>query len=107
VVDDNPDRHDLGGVPRWPLQNTPNPILLPVDGALIEFHVSLGDRRPQGPFARKLRDYLLSRLHPVGRFKAPFFASLGYGADNWQDGSMIARSAPGSFTRLALHRVLP
>ncbi len=26
----------------------------------------------------KIRDYLLSTSHPVGRFKAPFFASLGY-----------------------------
>jgi hypothetical protein len=25
----------------------------------------------------KLRDYLLSPMHAVGRFKAPFFASLG------------------------------
>ena len=26
----------------------------------------------------KLRDYLLSSSHPVGRFKAAFFTSLGY-----------------------------
>jgi hypothetical protein len=26
----------------------------------------------------KIRDYLLSLTHPVGRFKAPFFAALGY-----------------------------
>jgi hypothetical protein len=26
----------------------------------------------------KLRDYLLSSAHPIGRFKATFFASLGY-----------------------------
>ena len=26
----------------------------------------------------KLRDYLLSSSHPVGRFKAAFFQSLGY-----------------------------
>jgi hypothetical protein len=32
----------------------------------------------------KIRDYLLSTLHPVGRFKAPFFASLGYTVANWQ-----------------------
>jgi len=31
----------------------------------------------------KLRDYLLSPMHPVGRFKAPFFAALGYTQDNW------------------------
>lgn len=32
----------------------------------------------------KVRDYLLSREHPVGRFKAVFFESLGYSADAWQ-----------------------
>ncbi|MEE9162591.1 MAG: hypothetical protein V3U35_06420, partial [Candidatus Neomarinimicrobiota bacterium] len=34
--------------------------------------------------AAKLRDYLLSTAHPVGRFKAHFFASLGYSAENWE-----------------------
>lgn len=32
----------------------------------------------------KLRDYLLSPSHPVGRFKAPFFAALGYAQDRWR-----------------------
>lgn len=32
----------------------------------------------------KIRDYLLSTSHPVGRFKAPFFASLGYTSTNWR-----------------------
>jgi hypothetical protein len=32
----------------------------------------------------KLRDYLLSPGHPVGRFKAPFFAALGYVQEQWQ-----------------------
>lgn len=32
----------------------------------------------------KIRDYLLSTSHPVGRFKAPFFASLGYTSNNWR-----------------------
>lgn len=32
----------------------------------------------------KLRDYLLSTTHPVGRFKAAFFGALGYRADAWQ-----------------------
>ena len=31
----------------------------------------------------KLRDYLLSTRHPVGQFKARFFAALGYHADEW------------------------
>lgn len=32
----------------------------------------------------KLRDSLLSASHPVGRFKARFFESLGYSAENWE-----------------------
>lgn len=32
----------------------------------------------------KLQGYLLSATHPVGRFKARFFAALGYVADEWQ-----------------------
>ena len=27
---------------------------------------------------RKVREYLLSRSHPVGRFKARFFAAVGF-----------------------------
>jgi hypothetical protein len=34
--------------------------------------------------AAKIRDYLLSTSHPVGRFKAPFFASLGYTVADWR-----------------------
>ncbi len=33
---------------------------------------------------RKLRDYALNPEHPTGRFKAVFFAELGYTAANWQ-----------------------
>lgn len=32
----------------------------------------------------KLREYLLSASHPVGRFKSSFFISLGYGAARWR-----------------------
>ncbi len=32
----------------------------------------------------KVRDYLLSPEHPVGRFKATFFAAIGYKRDDWQ-----------------------
>lgn len=42
---------------------------------------------------RKLRDYALSRTHPVGRFKAVFFASLGYSLDNWEALEAVLRSA--------------
>lgn len=34
---------------------------------------------------RKVRDYLLSRSHPIGRFKASFFARAGFEAENWRD----------------------
>ncbi len=44
----------------------------------------------------KIRDYLLSTSHPVGRFKAAFFISLGYSVDQWEvlreDILMLARS---------------
>ena len=33
----------------------------------------------------KLRDYLLSTSHPLGRFKAQFFGALGFSADRWQE----------------------
>ena len=32
----------------------------------------------------KIRDYLLSTSHPIGRFKEPFFVSLGYTVADWQ-----------------------
>ncbi|MGH2609635.1 MAG: DUF6883 domain-containing protein [Tepidiformaceae bacterium] len=34
---------------------------------------------------RKVRDYLLSRTHPIGRFKAAFFARAGLEAENWPE----------------------
>lgn len=34
--------------------------------------------------AEKLRDYLLSSAHPIGRYKSMFFRSLGYTQDQWQ-----------------------
>ena len=33
----------------------------------------------------KLVDYLLSPVHPVGRFKARFFSRLGFVADRWTE----------------------
>ena len=33
----------------------------------------------------KLRDYLLSASHPVGRFKAAYFSRLGFRAENWTE----------------------
>jgi hypothetical protein len=32
----------------------------------------------------KILDYLLSTAHPVGKFKAIFFQSLGYREDDWE-----------------------
>jgi len=32
----------------------------------------------------KVRDYLLSSAHAIGRFKARFFLGLGYSPENWQ-----------------------
>jgi hypothetical protein len=32
----------------------------------------------------KVRDYLLSPVHPVGRYKAAVFHALGYVADDWR-----------------------
>ena len=33
----------------------------------------------------KLRDYLLSTTHPLGRFKARFFSALGFTAEQWPE----------------------
>jgi hypothetical protein len=32
----------------------------------------------------KIRDYLLSASHPIGRFKAPVFQAMGYRQDQWE-----------------------
>jgi hypothetical protein len=40
-----------------------------------------GDRATIDP--AKLRDYLLSPTHPIGRFKARFFAALGFAPERW------------------------
>lgn len=34
--------------------------------------------------ATKVRDYLLSPSHSIGRYKAAFFRSLGYDQANWE-----------------------
>ena len=50
-----------------------------------------------------MRDYLLSREHPIGRFKARVFASAGYRSDNWtllqRDLQVVARSPDAVLTR--------
>jgi hypothetical protein len=47
--------------------------------------VRLPDRDRAQIDPQKLHGYLLSESHPVGRFKARFFAALGYTAERWQD----------------------
>jgi hypothetical protein len=34
--------------------------------------------------AEKIRDYLLSESHPIGRYKAAFFCRLGFEQSQWQ-----------------------
>lgn len=50
--------------------------------------------------AAKIRDYLLSDIHPVGRFKAAFFSALGYSSGGWEllrDNLLtLARTAPAT-----------
>ena len=45
--------------------------------------LTLADRAIIDP--EKLRDYLLSDSHPIGRFKAAFFKSLGFTRDGWRE----------------------
>jgi len=35
--------------------------------------------------ATKLRDYLLSATHPIGRFKARFLTALGFAPERWEE----------------------
>jgi hypothetical protein len=50
-----------------------------------------------------VRGYLLSREHPIGRFKARVFASAGYRSENWQqlqrDLQVIAQSTDAVLAR--------
>ena len=41
---------------------------------------------------QKLHGYLLSPSHPIGRFKARFFAALGYSAERWREFEADLRS---------------
>lgn len=48
----------------------------------------------------KIRDCLLSEIHPVGRFKSAVFSTLGYSSDRWEvlrdDLIILARTAPAT-----------
>jgi hypothetical protein len=50
----------------------------------------------------KVREYLLSASHPVGRFKAVFFLALGFSVERWEllrdallDIGITGNAAPG------------
>ena len=49
----------------------------------------------------KLRDYLLSSAHPIGRYKSAFFGSLGYSQDQWQVLERDLRAALSNEAELA------
>lgn len=42
----------------------------------------------------KLRDYLLSTAHPIGRFKSVFFRGLGFKAYDYEELAKGIRSIP-------------
>ena len=48
----------------------------------------------------KVRDYLLSTSHPVGRFKARFFLELGFQAESW--GTFVEALREQHLTREAM-----
>ncbi|MEZ5419055.1 MAG: hypothetical protein R2708_17200 [Vicinamibacterales bacterium] len=54
----------------------------------------------------KLEGYLLSEVHPVGRFKARFFASLGFTAHNWRELETALRSQRSNLQPLGRSRRL-
>ncbi len=55
----------------------------------------------------KIRDYLLSSTHPIGRSKARFIALLGYSQEEWQrlrdDLLEMARTADSAPSRASAH----
>lgn len=50
----------------------------------------------------KIRDYLLSDAHPVGRFKAAFFAGQGYSQAEWEVLATDLRNHAGRNEALAM-----
>ena len=48
----------------------------------------------------KLRDYLLSSSHPIGRFKYGFFSTLGYSREQWSqlEADLLDLAATGEAT---------
>lgn len=52
----------------------------------------------------KVRDYLLSPSHPVGRFKAAFFVRLGYEATDWERLRADLRQLPAQHDATEIER---
>jgi filamentous hemagglutinin len=52
----------------------------------------------------KLTDYLLSLAHPIGRFKAAYFARLGFLAEDWRLLEMVLLEAAASGTVQAVEQ---
>jgi hypothetical protein len=52
----------------------------------------------------KVRDYLLSPEHSIGRAKAKFFARLGFRRDRWRElrDALLALAQTGSASRTAV-----
>ena len=48
--------------------------------------------------AEKVRDYLLSDSHPIGRFKATYFRSLGFNLADWESlrDALLAHAREGN-----------
>jgi hypothetical protein len=51
----------------------------------------------------KLRDYLLSPSHPVGKFKAAYFRTLGYTCGDWEQLEADIRIILGHDVQLREH----
>lgn len=49
-----------------------------------DWFLKVPNRREAFIDPEKLRDYLLAPSHPVGRFKAQYFRSLGYTRASWK-----------------------
>ena len=52
----------------------------------------------------KLRDYILSQAHPIGRFKFAFFRSLGYEPDDFERLATDIRAMLGADAELSKRR---
>jgi len=75
--------------PKWRLQSDGSPHLSrgvsrPKASHLAQRPMSLPNSQRAVIDPEKVRDYLLSEAHPVGRFKETFFGALGYTRGRWE-----------------------